>query len=133
MLKLFSGNFQIGTYLTCLCGLDLLRIFVGRFPKNLCLLINILKGWFSLMIQFSFIIIFVVKFTILCVWKNMKVMNDFLLLTLIVGVFSILSLEMCFIGHWIPGRLIMNMVIPKFVLVLIFSIQNFTVYVLYNR
>ena len=107
------SNFQIGTYLNCICSLDLLRIFVGRFPKNLCLLINILKGWFTLMMQFSFIIIFVFKFTILCVWKNMKVMDDFLLLTLFVGTFSILSLEICFIGHWIPGRLIMNMVIHK--------------------
>ena len=108
--------FQIVIYLILMCGLDLLRIFVGAFPPQICILINIMKGLLGTLGQLCFFFAFVFKFIYICVWKNMRIMDDFLILRLLVGFLTIFCLESSIIRNWLPGKLIMNKVCLNYIL-----------------
>ena len=100
-------------------GIDLVGIWFGPFPTLMCELINITKGTITFSLVFVLFNIFIIKFMFVCVWKKMKMMNDFLLFHLISRIFVMYAFGMSIIKDMAPGRPVLNVVSNKWVSLII--------------
>ena len=81
--RIYQPFFQLIIYLVFCVGFDLAGIWFGPFPVLLCEFINISKAIVYLSFISTFFIIFIIIFMFVCVWRKMKIMNDFLIFHII--------------------------------------------------
>jgi hypothetical protein len=93
-----------------LVGIDVVGIWFGPFPTILCDFINISKGTITWTFIFTLFNIFIINFMFVCVWKKMRMMNDFLLFHLISRISVMIAFCMAITKSLAPGKPTLNIV-----------------------
>ena len=88
--------FQGAFYGTFVCGIRNLRVWYGPLPEMLCMVHvkmtqMMYTGLFCLVAYIT-----IAKFTFICIWKSMRVMNDDLLVRIIITQISFI----CILFWW---------------------------------
>ena len=106
----FMSNFQVVLYMTVCVGLDLFGAWIGPLPWSICYFTNILKGFCAMGNCCMLLSICTFRFLFVCIWKKMRVMQDFLIFHLVWWPVWVLCLYMQVIKHSLLEKLPLNIV-----------------------
>ncbi len=85
-------------------GVSVLRVWFGPLPKWICSLTVFSNNVIWMSGTMIFVAIVVLKFIFVCIWKNLKPMNDNLVSSIVVTNALLLSVVFAFVKIYLPGK-----------------------------